>query len=132
MSRYNRSDPEFYEYEKPTFCSQFLHYTWKTISCLFSHITLVAMVVSYCVLGAYAFATLEVGNEIKVKKGIPLLRKNVTDHLWNLTHNDELPTFEETNFTKRAKEYLKNFEVAILQAMTKDGWDGEEDQNKSE
>ncbi|KAJ8953706.1 hypothetical protein NQ314_007315 [Rhamnusium bicolor] len=34
MSRY-RSDPETLDYEKPSFCSKFLHYTWKTISCLF-------------------------------------------------------------------------------------------------
>lgn len=64
MSRY-RSDPEMLEYasSKPSACWNFLHYTWKTITCLLSHITLVSMVVSYCVLGAFTFAALEVEHE---------------------------------------------------------------------
>ncbi|KAJ8917300.1 hypothetical protein NQ315_002318, partial [Exocentrus adspersus] len=126
MSRY-RSDPEILDYESSSFCSKFLHYSWITISCLFSHITLVAMVVSYCVLGAYTFASLEVENEIQVKKGIYRLRENVTRHLWNFTQ--EMDAFIEGNFTVEAAKYLKSFEGALLKAMTKDGWDGEEDEN---
>ncbi|KAJ8939999.1 hypothetical protein NQ318_012921 [Aromia moschata] len=127
MSRY-KSDPEMWDYEKPSFCSKLLHYTWKTISCLFSHIALVATVVSYCVLGAYTFATLEVDNEKEVKRAIHLLRENVTMYLWNYTQ--ELDALRVENFTTVAEKYLKNFEGAILKSMTKDGWDGEEDEAK--
>lgn len=63
MSRYGRPDPESLDYEKPSYCWSFLHYTWKTITCLLSHITLVSMVVSYCVLGAFTFEALEVHHE---------------------------------------------------------------------
>lgn len=67
MSRYNRSDTELSEYEEPSVCANFLHYSWKTITCIFSHVTLVSMVVSYCVLGAFTFEALEYKNEIKVR-----------------------------------------------------------------
>ncbi|XP_018561542.1 uncharacterized protein LOC108903740 isoform X2 [Anoplophora glabripennis] len=123
MSRY-RSDPEMLEYEAPSFCSKFLHYTWKTISCLFSHITLVAMVVSYCVLGAYTFASLEVDNELQVKKSIHLLREEVIQQLWNYT--TILTVFKNDTYIIEASKHLKSFEDALLKAITKDGWDGEE------
>lgn len=64
MSRY-RSDYDV-EMQQPSACSSFLHYTWKTITCLFSHITLVTMVVSYCALGAFTFEALEVDYEREV------------------------------------------------------------------
>lgn len=66
MSRY-RSDPEMYDVEGPSTCAKILRYTWKTITCIFSHITLVTMVVSYCILGAYTFARLEGQHEIDVR-----------------------------------------------------------------
>ncbi|CAH1961857.1 unnamed protein product [Acanthoscelides obtectus] len=127
MSRYNRGDADGY-YEQPSFCSNFLHYSWKTITCLFSHITLVTMVVSYCVLGAFTFEALEVDNEKQVKRGIPKIRENVTQHLWNFTQ--EMTALREENFTIGAIKYLKSFESALLNAMTKDGWDGIEDEHK--
>lgn len=68
MSRY-RSDPEIAD-AKPKGCSRVLHYTWKAITCLFSHITLVTMVVSYCILGAFTFTRLEADHEKQVGKGI--------------------------------------------------------------
>lgn len=64
MSRY-RSDPEIAE-PKPKGCNRVLHYTWKAITCLFSHITLVTMVVSYCILGAFTFTRLEADHEKQV------------------------------------------------------------------
>lgn len=77
MSRY-RSDPEMAENLEPSACRSFLHYTWKAITCLFSHVTLVTMVVSYCILGAITFRTLEKEHELEVstyrftkKKKIP-------------------------------------------------------------
>nr|CAH7766884.1 unnamed protein product [Callosobruchus chinensis] len=127
MSRFSRSEQDGF-YEQPSFCSNFLHYSWKTITCLFSHITLVTMVVSYCVLGAFTFEALEVENEKAVKRGIPKIRQNVTQHLWNFTQ--EMTALREENFTAGAIKYLKSFEGALLNAMTKDGWDGIEDEHK--
>ncbi|XP_044260312.1 uncharacterized protein LOC123008529 [Tribolium madens] len=127
MSRYSRSDPEMLDYDKPSVCASFMHYTWKTITCLLSHITLVSMVVSYCVLGAFTFEALEVHHEKDIKRNISKLRYNVTSHLWNLTTS--LDVLREDKFKLGAETYLKEFEGAILKAMTKDGWDGEEDPN---
>ena len=51
----------------------------------------------------------------------------MTDHLWNLTNR--LDVLREDKFKAGAETYLKEFEGAILKAMTKDGWDGDEDEN---
>lgn len=48
-------------------CSTLLRYTWKICTCLFSHVTLVSLVVSYCIMGAFTFQNLEAHNEIKVR-----------------------------------------------------------------
>jgi len=72
MSRY-RSDPESLDEEKRTCCSSFLHYTWKTVTCIFSHATLISMVVSYCYLGAVTFEALEVDHEREVNEYLLLI-----------------------------------------------------------
>ncbi|XP_060533255.1 uncharacterized protein LOC132706131 isoform X2 [Cylas formicarius] len=128
MSRY-RSDPESLDAEKPSPCTNFLHYSWKTVTCLFSHATLITMVVSYCVLGAFTFEALEADHEREVKKGIRKIRENTTFYLWNFTKY-ELRALKEDNFTPKALVYLKEFEGALLKAITKDGWDGVEEQEK--
>uniref|UniRef100_A0AAR5PXI8 Potassium channel domain-containing protein n=1 Tax=Dendroctonus ponderosae TaxID=77166 RepID=A0AAR5PXI8_DENPD len=127
MSRY-RSDPESLDLEKPSACSNFLHYSWKTITCIFSHVTLISMVVSYCYLGAVTFEALEVNHEKEVKKSIRLIRDNTTLYLWNFTQ--EMDALKEENFVPVAEKYLKDFENSLLKSMAKDGWDGEEDPNK--
>lgn len=63
-----------------------------------------------------------------MKKGIKKIRENITEHLWNFTQ--ELNALVEENFTTGAKLYLQSFEKALLDAMNKDGWDGNEDTNK--
>lgn len=63
-----------------------------------------------------------------MKRNISKLRRNVTEHLWKLTQDS--PFLKETNFTSNATVYLKEFENSLLKAMTKDGWDGEEDPTK--
>lgn len=62
-----------------------------------------------------------------MKKGIKKIRENITEHLWNFTQ--ELDALVEDNFTIGAELYLQSFEKALLDAMTKDGWDGIEDDN---
>ncbi|XP_066262092.1 uncharacterized protein galene isoform X1 [Euwallacea similis] len=127
MSRY-RSDPESLDIEKPSACANFLHYSWKTITCIFSHVTLISMVVSYCYLGAVTFEALEVNHEIEVKNSIRHIRDNTTLYLWNFTQ--EMDALKEENFLPIAERYLKDFENSLLISMAKDGWDGEEDPNK--
>ncbi|XP_074039791.1 potassium two pore domain channel subfamily K member galene isoform X2 [Leptinotarsa decemlineata] len=126
MSSYRSS--EVLGYENPSACSRFLHYSYKTVTCLFSHITLVSMVVSYCVLGAFTFEALEVDNEKLIKRGIHRIRENVSEYIWNFTQN--MNALEQDNFTKGVQKYLKSFENSLLDAMNKDGWDGIEDENK--
>lgn len=41
-----------------------------------------------------------------------------------------MKALEQENFTSGAEKYLKAFEGALLNAMTKEGWDGIEDENK--
>lgn len=63
-----------------------------------------------------------------MKKNISKIRQNVTQQLWKLTTDS--PVLEKGNFTSGAVVFLREFEAALLSAITKDGWDGEEDVNK--
>ncbi|XP_050300144.1 uncharacterized protein LOC126738749 isoform X2 [Anthonomus grandis grandis] len=127
MSRY-RSDPESLDFEKPSACANFLRYSWKTIRCIFSHVTLISMVVSYCWLGAVTFESLELDHEIEVKKSIQYIRENTTTYLWNFTNKSGV--LQEEDFIPVAEKFLKEFENSLLKSMAKDGWDGDEDPNR--
>lgn len=48
-------------------CVTAICFSWKIITCIVSHVTLVLLVVSYCVGGAYLFQHLERPHEIEVK-----------------------------------------------------------------
>lgn len=62
-------DPnELYEPAEPSKCLSFLRLLWKFFRCIFSHVTLVSLVVAYCVLGAWAFEKLEADHEKEVRK----------------------------------------------------------------
>ncbi|KAK6636441.1 hypothetical protein RUM43_010102 [Polyplax serrata] len=54
------------EEERPNPCKTCCCFAWKLITCIFSHIILVSLVVAYCILGAFTFESLESGHEIKV------------------------------------------------------------------
>ncbi|XP_065092359.1 uncharacterized protein LOC135713175 [Ochlerotatus camptorhynchus] len=116
-----------YENEKKqrSKCMSFVCFMWKLFTCIFSHVTLVAMVVAYCFLGAFTFEHLEAENERNVKKGISSIRVNLTDAIWKMT-NDK-PVLHQHNWTETAVIHLQSFEKEILTAMKKDGWDGIED-----
>lgn len=47
-------------------CMSCLCFSWKVFTCIFSHATLITMVVAYCVLGAFTFERLEAENEREV------------------------------------------------------------------
>lgn len=55
------------EFETPSKCLILLCLIWKFFKCIFSHVTLVSLVVAYCVLGAWAFERLESGHEKDVR-----------------------------------------------------------------
>ena len=50
-------------------CGMFWRYVWKLSSCLCSHVTLVSLVIAYCLLGAKTFEMLEKDNEREVGNG---------------------------------------------------------------
>jgi len=54
------------EVEKPSRCLRFLRLLWKFSRCVFSHVTLISLVVAYCLIGAYAFESLEANHEREV------------------------------------------------------------------
>lgn len=57
---------EHIEEDRPNPCKTCCYFAWKLISCIFSHIILVSLVVAYCILGAYTFESLESPYEIQV------------------------------------------------------------------
>lgn len=66
---------------------------------------------------------------LKVKSNISQIRNNVTDELWKLAA-EKTEVLQEENFTGEVIIRLKEFESSLLKAMTKDGWDGDEDPEK--
>lgn len=106
-------------------CGMFWRYVWKLSSCLCSHVTLVSLVVGYCLLGAETFKRLEEKNEMEVKMNVTLRRSNVTQWLWTMT--SDTAVLHQENWTSSAIERLKLFEKELLWAMRSQGWDGSED-----
>ncbi|KAK9884346.1 hypothetical protein WA026_005296 [Henosepilachna vigintioctopunctata] len=126
MSRY-QSRLEIGELNPPSRCLRCWRFTWKTITCIFSHIALITSVVAYCAAGAFTFEALEVENEKEIKRSIKGIRQNISNHLWRLVVESDV--LDEKNFTQNASYLIQNFEGALIKAMTKEGWDGEEDEN---
>lgn len=48
-------------------CTAAICVSWKVFTCIFSHVMLVTLVVSYCIFGAFTFEYLEAPNEIEVR-----------------------------------------------------------------
>ncbi|XP_076761613.1 potassium two pore domain channel subfamily K member galene isoform X2 [Xylocopa sonorina] len=123
-----RSRPETFELvvepEKPSKCIGFLRFLWKFFRCVFSHVSLVSLVVLYCLIGAYAFEALEAAHEKEIKKSIKDIRGNVAEQLWKITKEVEVLIRE--NWTDKALRELKSFENNLVWMMEKEGWDGSE------
>lgn len=127
MSRFQSRTDIDVEIENSSKCAKCCKFTWKTITCIFSHVALITLVVSYCAAGAFTFEALEVEHEKEIKRSIAGIRNNVSNHLWQLALESKV--LDQTNFTRNASALIKNFEGALVKAMTKDGWDGEENEN---
>lgn len=48
-------------------CTSCLCMSWKVFTCIFSHVMLITMVISYCLMGSYLFEWLEADNERHVR-----------------------------------------------------------------
>ncbi|KAL6432873.1 hypothetical protein ACFW04_006316 [Cataglyphis niger] len=114
------------EIERPSRCIRFLRLLWKFSRCVFSHVTLISLVVAYCVIGAYAFEALEANHEKEVKKSIKSIRGNVSEKLWEITKNFDVLARE--NWTMKALEELEMFEESLFKKMKMEGWDGSEEE----
>ncbi|XP_067015281.2 uncharacterized protein galene [Anabrus simplex] len=110
----------------PSRCSTIIYYTWKICTCLFSHVLLVSMVVTYCIMGAFTFKHLESENEIQVKRNISKIRSNMTARIWQLT--DGSPYLYQENWTRDVQAELELFEKELVRCIKSDGWDGNEDE----
>ncbi|XP_077273512.1 potassium two pore domain channel subfamily K member galene isoform X2 [Temnothorax americanus] len=115
------------EVEKPSRCIKFLRLLWKFSRCVFSHVTLISLVVAYCLIGAYAFESLEANHEREVKKSIKNIRGNVSEKLWEITKDFDV--LIRKNWTEQALSELKKFEDCLLKKMEKEGWDGSEEED---
>ncbi|XP_024883577.1 uncharacterized protein LOC112462867 [Temnothorax curvispinosus] len=93
------------EVEKPSRCIKFLRLLWKFSRCVFSHVTLISLVVAYCLIGAYAFESLEANHEREVKKSIKNIRGNVSEKLWEITKDFDV--LIRKNWTEQALSELK-------------------------
>jgi len=69
------------EVEKPSRCIKFLRLLWKFSRCIFSHVTLISLVVAYCVIGAYAFESLEATHEKEVNRSVCLIKYSVVSYV---------------------------------------------------
>uniref|UniRef100_A0A1B0A2G8 Potassium channel domain-containing protein n=1 Tax=Glossina pallidipes TaxID=7398 RepID=A0A1B0A2G8_GLOPL len=124
--------PHMLEQSKPERgrCVTAICFSWKVITCIVSHVTLILLVVSYCVGGAYLFRYLERPHEIEVKQGIHYMRLNLTEKIWR--SSDNVSVLNESDWIADVKKDLANFEKQILTVMKSDGWDGDEDITKSQ
>ncbi|XP_053984455.1 uncharacterized protein LOC128879393 isoform X1 [Hylaeus volcanicus] len=112
------------ETEEPSKCIKFLRFLWKFFRFVFSHVSLISLVVLYCLIGAYAFEALEAGHEKEIKKSIKDIRGDVAEQLWKITKEVEVLIRE--NWTDKALRELKSFESKLVWTMEKEGWDGRE------
>lgn len=90
-----------------------------------SHFGLCSLVVGYCVMGAFLFEYLEAANERSKRLEMMRWRSSLADALWQLTA--EAPLLDQANWTGEAVARLRRFEVTLVQAVRKEGYDGKED-----
>ncbi|GFQ73494.1 uncharacterized protein TNCT_666391 [Trichonephila clavata] len=106
-------------------CSKCRRYCRLVTTFLFSHIGLCGLVVGYSLVGAFTFEALEAGYE-QTKRQIMLKeRENVVTGLWSLTTMSNV--LSERNWTALATETLQEFEVVLVRAVRKEGYDGKDD-----
>ncbi|KAH9376462.1 hypothetical protein HPB48_022767 [Haemaphysalis longicornis] len=108
-------------------CSKCRYYCRAGTTSLMSHFGLCSCSwwVGYCVMGAFLFEYLEAANERKQAARDDALALQLADALWQLTA--EAPLLDQANWTGEAVARLRRFEVTLVQAVRKEGYDGKED-----
>lgn len=64
-----------------------------------------------------------------MKKNISNIRNHAIDKLWNITYNGSR-VLRDDDFIKNSSDILKDFEHELWIAITKQGWDGDENIEK--
>ncbi|KAG8200208.1 hypothetical protein JTE90_024987 [Oedothorax gibbosus] len=106
-------------------CSKCRRYCRLVTTFLFSHIGLCGLVVGYSLLGAFTFEALEAGYERTKRQTMVKERENVVMGLWSLTATSSV--LSEKNWSALATETLQDFEVTLVKAVRKDGYDGKDE-----
>uniref|UniRef100_A0A8D9BKU8 TWiK family of potassium channels protein 18 n=1 Tax=Cacopsylla melanoneura TaxID=428564 RepID=A0A8D9BKU8_9HEMI len=111
----------------PNRCTTVVYYAWKIFTCLFLHVLLVNLVVSYCLAGAFMFSRLEGENEKSVRKNVFNIRNDVMERLWTMTQESDV--LRQQNWTMQAKKSIEEFEESLVRTMRRDGWNGADDED---
>ncbi|GFT33641.1 potassium channel subfamily K member 18 [Nephila pilipes] len=119
------SNMTFRNTEHMSKCAKCRYYCRAGSTFLFSHIGLCSLVFGYTVMGAFTFEALEADNERSKRIQMREEEERVIDNLWQLTMSGEV--LNESKWTENATQTLKNFEMKLVKAMRKDGYDGNED-----
>ncbi|KAG8187501.1 hypothetical protein JTE90_022894 [Oedothorax gibbosus] len=106
-------------------CGRCRYYCRTGSAFLFSHIGLCGLVFGYTVMGAFTFVSLEAEHETNKKHQMRREEEMVVESLWSLTVSGEV--LNETRWTENATATLRHFETELVQAMRKDGYDGNYD-----
>ncbi|XP_076340207.1 potassium channel subfamily K member 18-like [Tachypleus tridentatus] len=106
-------------------CAKCLYYCRAGTTFLFSHIGLCGLVVGYTIMGAFTFEALEAYNERAKREEMQNERTAIVEALWDITAKSSV--LHEVNWTQLAAATLRNFEVTIVQAVRKEGYDGKDD-----
>ncbi|XP_042207967.1 uncharacterized protein LOC121856425 isoform X2 [Homarus americanus] len=105
-------------------CGNCGYYLKNIVKFLISHIGLVSLVIGYTIVGAFTFEWLEAKHELEVKANMSSVRKKVRDDLWNVT--ERMLVLNETEWSNSVRQHLVDFEKSLIEAIKKDGWDGDE------
>lgn len=103
----------------PTKCRQYLRLILANV---FSNVGLCGLVVGYAIIGALTFESLEANQESHMKEEIKQLREKCVQKLWNATLKYNV--LFEPNWTREARETLKEFEQKVAGAAKTEGYDG--------
>jgi hypothetical protein len=76
-------------------------------------------------MGAFVFQALESENEIKQRSRMNQAQEELVSKLWEITENPKPDdVLVESKWSVNASAALREFEVALLEAVRKHGYDG--------
>ncbi|XP_015927814.1 potassium channel subfamily K member 18-like isoform X2 [Parasteatoda tepidariorum] len=108
-----------------TKCAKCRYYCRAGSTFIFSHIGLCSLVFGYTVMGAFTFMALEAENERQKRIQMREEEEHLIEQLWLLTVSGEI--INESIWFENATATLKKYEMSLVKAMKKDGYDGNDD-----